>query len=207
MSLFSIKNVKYKNIKYTAININKNETTFISGKSGSGKSTLLKLLNASISPESGEICYKDSPLQYYDTIILRREILLVSQSVYLFDDTIKNNFKEFYRYREEAPPEDQTILKYLHLCLADFSLNKNCCEMSVGERQRIFIAICLSFMPNVLMLDEPTSALDTYTSKMLMQNLVSYCKQNDMPLITVTHDRTLVEQYADKILVLENLEA
>lgn len=206
MSLFSVYNVKVNKIKYPSIDIEENEVTFICGKSGSGKSTLLKLLNASISPKSGEIRYRNKPILEYDTILLRREIMLVSQSVFLFDDTIENNFKEFYRYRAETPPDDQTILKYLRLCLADFPLSNNCREMSVGERQRIFIAICLSFTPSVLMLDEPTSALDEYTSKTLMQNLTDYCKKSGIPLLVITHDKVLAEQFADKVLVLKDLE-
>jgi len=96
MSLFQLSNVTFKDIiTYPLIKINENKTTFISGKSGSGKSTLLKLLNTSISPDHGEILYQDKLITEYDTIQLRREIMLVSQSVYLFDDTIRNNFKDF----------------------------------------------------------------------------------------------------------------
>lgn len=205
MSLFSLSNLTFNNIiTYPNIEIEENKATFLLGKSGTGKSTLLKLLNASVSPMCGEILYNGKAQVQYDTIGLRREITLVSQHVFLFDETIRYNFAEFYQYRELPPPNETTILQYLQICLADFPLETNCREMSGGERQRIFIAICLSFMPKVFMLDEPTSALDEHTSSLLMKQLKRYCKENNITLIVVTHDKQLAEQYADAIINLDS---
>lgn len=205
MNLFSINNVHFKNIiTYTQITIKKGITTFICGKSGCGKSTLLKLLNASISVDRGEILYQGIPLMDYDTILLRREVTLVSQNIFLFDDTIKNNFIRFYSYREQSPPKDEKILDYLKLCMANFPLNANCNELSGGERQRVFISICLSFRPKVLMLDEPTSALDEGTSHALVHSLKEHCLKNHMSLIVITHDKTLAQQHGDAIIYLNS---
>ncbi len=204
MPLFQLSNVTFKDIiTYPLIKINENKTTFISGKSGSGKSTLLKLLNTSISPDCGEIFYREKLITEYDTIQLRREIMLVSQSVYLFDDTIRNNFKEFFSYRDMPAPTDATILAYLKLCVADFPLTNNCRDMSGGERQRIFIAISLAFMPKVLMLDEPTSALDEQTATRLLENLKLYCSEHQITLIAITHDKTLAEKFGDESIFLD----
>jgi len=203
--LFYLSNVTFKNlIKYPSINIKENQATFVCGKSGSGKSTLLKLLNASISPDNGEILYHEKPITDYDTILLRREIILVSQNVFLFDHSIRDNFIEFYRYRELPAPSDQLILQFLHLCLADFLLDTNCHEMSGGERQRVFIAICFSFLPKVIMLDEPTSSLDENTASLLMGNLKQYCHLHKISLIVITHDRLLAEKFADELIVLDS---
>lgn len=205
MPLFSVTNVNFKNVvNYLHIEIGQHKSTFICGKSGSGKSTLLKLLNASVSPDSGEILFQNKPIGDYDIIKLRRDIMLVSQSVFLFDDTIKNNFREFYRYREQTLPDDSTLKEYMRICAADFSFDMNCRAMSGGERQRVFIAICLSFMPKVLMLDEPTSALDIHTSKALMENIKCHCIENNITLIVITHDRLLAEQYADEVIILDS---
>lgn len=204
MPLFSMSNVTFKNlIHYPQLEIIQNHITFICGKSGSGKSTLLKLLNTSVSPDSGELFYHDKPIQDYNTIHLRRRITLVSQQVFLFDDTIRQNFWEFYRYRELPPPDDAVILSYLLICLAEFPLDTNCRQMSGGERQRVFIAVCLSFMLEVLMLDEPTSALDEQTSAALMENLTIYCKEHGITLIVITHNKLLAELYADEMIHLD----
>lgn len=203
MTLFELKNVNFKNITTYNLIIKENITTFVCGKSGTGKSTLLKLLNATVSKDSGEIYYKNKSIEQYDTINLRKEVMLVSQNVFLFDDTIKNNFNKFYEYRNEYPKDDNTKRDTLKLCAIDFDINTDCQNMSGGERQRIFIAIHLSFMPKVLMLDEPTSALDAHTSDLLINNLKNYCKQNYITLIIISHDKTLIQKYKDDIINLD----
>lgn len=204
MFLFSIKNASYKGIvHYKNINIEEGKVTFICGRSGSGKSTLLKLLNMSISVSSGGILYKGVNIDEYDSLELRKEVVLASQSVFLFDDTIKNNFKKFYSYRNENVPDDEKIKYYLSLCAAYHDLDSNCQHLSGGERQRIFIAVCLSFSPKVLLLDEPTSALDTKTSNKLIDNIIDYCKVKNITLLAVTHDRSLAKEYSDIIIDLD----
>lgn len=203
MDVFTVSNANFKSIlKYSNIKINENKTTFISGKSGTGKSTLLKILNASVSIDSGTILYYGKTIEKHNTIMLRKEVMLASQNVFLFDDTIENNFLEYYRYREATAPDIKKMQEFLHICVADFSLDAKCSQLSGGERQRVFIAICLSFMPKVLMLDEPTSALDGQTAKELIKNLKSYCKENKITLISVCHDKNLVEMYADEVINL-----
>ena len=205
MALFSIKNVNFKNIvKYKDFEIKENKATFIKGKSGAGKSTLLKLLNAALTADSGKILYNNKALESYDTITLRREVMLVSQNVFLFDETIEDNFKEFYNYREQPLPSYDKIKEYLEICLALFSSSVNCRELSGGERQRVFLAISLSLNPKVLMLDEPTSALDEKTSGELMGNIKNHCKENNITLIVITHDSLLAEKYADEIISLDS---
>lgn len=204
MPLFSVLNVTVGDFaEYPFIEIEEEGATFLLGKSGTGKSTLLKLLNATLSPTTGEIRYQGKLLEEYDTITLRREVLLVAQNVFLFDDTIRGNFASFYKYRELASPEDERIRFYLTLCGADFALDANCHELSGGERQRVLIAICLSFQPRVLLLDEPTSALDTQTSALLMENLKGHCRENKITLLIITHDRALAGEYGDAVFSLD----
>ena len=190
-------------IRYPNIKIAKGKTTFIHGPSGCGKSTLLKLINGTTSPDSGEIFYKGNNIENIDTIDLRREILLVAQSVFLFTGTIEENFKKYYEYRDRDLPTKETMEKFLKICSAEFSLETRCETMSGGERQRVYIAIFLSFMPDVLMLDEPTSALDNTSSDIMMSNIKNFTKDNEMTTIVVSHYLTLAEKYGDEIIALE----
>lgn len=189
-------------INYQDIQIIQNEGNFIVGKSGTGKSTLLRLFNGTLSSSSGSIYYLGNDINEIDTINLRQEILLISQSVYLFDTSIKENFKQFYNYRDLTLPTDEEMQYFLDICCVPLSLNSNCTTMSGGERQRIYIAIFLSLKPKVLMLDEPTSALDKQNSQNVMKNILSYCKVNNITVIVVSHDANITDKFAENIIVI-----
>lgn len=204
MDIISASQVVFQSmIRYPDIKIAKGKTTFIHGPSGCGKSTLLKLINGTISPDRGEILYNDNNIENIDTIKLRREILLVSQSVYLFTGTIEENFIKYYEYRDHDVLPKEDMEKFLKLCCADFPLETRCETMSGGERQRVYIAIFLSFMPKILMLDEPTSALDNISSDAMMNNIIDFSNDNEMTIIVVSHYLPLAEKYGDNIIALE----
>jgi putative ABC transport system ATP-binding protein len=203
MSLFSLKDVTFKGIiRYPDIEIPKSLATFICGESGSGKSTLLKLLCGIASPESGEIFYNGKPIKDYDPIMLRREVLLCGQSAFLFDGTVEENFAQYYKYRDLPSLDQGHVKKYLKICAADFPLNALCDTMSGGERQRVFIAICLSLYPKVLLLDEPTSALDDATANAVLTNIKTFCRENDITPVVISHSKSLVQSYADYTITL-----
>ena len=204
MDIISLSQVVFHSmIRYPDIKIPKGKTTFIHGPSGCGKSTLLKLINGTISPDSGEIVFNGNNIDDIDTIKLRRDILLVSQSVFLFSSTIEENFKKYYEYRDQETPSKEHMEKFLQICRAEFPLETRCETMSGGERQRVYIAIFLSFMPEVLMLDEPTSALDNTSSDIIMSNIKNFSDDNDMTTIVVSHYLPLAQKYGDNIIALE----
>lgn len=189
-------------IIYPNIIINRGEILFITGPSGSGKSTLLRLLNGTVSPSSGTVFFKGKDIARLDTVSLRRQVVLVNQSIFLFDKSIRENFAEFYRYREQETPSDEELERYLSLCDADFLLDADCTSMSGGERQRIYLAICISFESEVLLLDEPTSALDEKTGNLLFKNLTKYSQEKGKILVVITHNRDLAQEFGDRIVDL-----
>jgi len=207
MALFTLKNVNYLNIlQYPDLAIPANKTTFLCGESGAGKSTLLRLLNGTLSPTTGEISYLDEPIEEYDPILLRRDVLLVGQSVYLFDQSIEGNAKEYYGYRDLPVPSSETMQSYLDLCALSLPLDSMCTTLSGGERQRAFLAIHLSLQPKVLLLDEPSSALDEKTAAAVLGNIKAHCKAEKITLIVVSHDKGLAARYADDIIVLAGVQ-
>lgn len=187
-------------ITYPPLEIREGEVLFITGPSGSGKSTLLKLLNGTISPSKGAVLYKGEDIGGMDIIALRRKAVLAGQTVFLFDKAIRENFAEFYRYREEEMPRQEEMERYLSLCDADFSLDAHCTSMSGGERQRIYLAICLSFDPEILLLDEPTSALDEKTGRVLFENLKAHFTKEGKTLVVVSHDKELADEFGDRTI-------
>ncbi|MDR1736220.1 MAG: energy-coupling factor ABC transporter ATP-binding protein [Oscillospiraceae bacterium] len=190
-------------IAYPDMEIISGRAAFICGESGCGKSTLLKLFSGVITPSGGTVEYLGKDTGKYDPITLRKEILLCSQSVFLFDDTVGGNFRQFYGYREQKAPDTDRMREFLALCRLEFGLDAPCVTMSGGERHRVFIAICLSFLPKVIMLDEPTAALDGQTADGLLSGVIGFCAGNGITPVIVCHDRALSEKYADDMIVLE----
>ncbi|MEG1160029.1 MAG: ABC transporter ATP-binding protein [Acidaminococcaceae bacterium] len=195
----------HEKICYANLTIPAEQTTFIVGPSGTGKSTLLRLFNAVLSPTHGTIFFEGRDLATLDTITLRQQVLLISQAVYLFDGTIRDNFLQYYAHRELPLPSDSSMLEFLRLCGVTFPLDATCNTMSGGEKQRVYLAIFLSFQPRVLMLDEPTSALDTTTGHQVIANILTFCRQTGITVLIVSHDHTLTEQFADNVLTLERV--
>ena len=193
-------------ICFADLEIPNGKTTFVTGPSGAGKSTLLRLLNGVLSPTHGQLYYLGRNLEEFDTIELRKEVLLVSQAVFLFDGSIRDNFAAFYEHREKNLPGDETIKKFLAICCLPFEPDATTNTMSGGEKQRLYLAIFLSFHPALLMLDEPTSALDSETANRVMQNIITYCQAEGITVIAVSHDQALTKRFGENILTLERVE-
>ncbi len=206
--MIKTKNLCFKNlIKYNDVHIEQGKINFIVGESGCGKTTLLKLFNKTEDDFSGEIIYKEKPIQSYESIALRKELKLISQTAFLFPGTILNNFKLFFNYCDEKLLTEDEMLYYLRLCEANFSLNDICDTLSGGEKQRVFIAICFSLQSEVIMLDEPTSAMDFSLSCKVLENIITFAKTNDKTLIIISHDKTLLNRYAENIINLSEVKA
>ena len=196
--LFQASNVTFKaNLTYNDVRIQRGKTNFIVGNSGCGKSTFLKLLNHSINPKSGELLYNNKPLIEYDPIALRREVSLVSQEAFLFNESILDNFKSFYSLRELPMPSIDYISYITELCCVNVPLDQNASTLSGGERQRVYISIFLSLCPKVMLLDEPTSALDESNSRKLIKNITTFCKEKNIDMVIVSHDKSIAEQFCE----------
>lgn len=196
-------NLDFKGLlHYPDLRIKSESMTFLSGESGCGKSTLLKLLNGTLSPTAGIIYYQATDIAAIETIRLRREILLVSQSTFLFSGSIYENFAAFYQSRDLLMPKEKEMQKFLCICQLDIPLDSSCDTMSGGERQRIYHAIALSFQPKVLLLDEPTSALDANTADKFFAQMKAYCSASKITVIVISHDDILTNRYADQQILL-----
>ena len=67
----------------------------------------------------------------------------------------------------------------------------------------MYLAIFLSFPSDVFLLDEPTSALDQQTAAELIGNIKDHCRKNDLTALVISHDRSIVDSFADKVIELE----
>ncbi len=207
LPLYQIQDVSFKDfIKYKEIEIIQGKINFLIGESGCGKSTLLKLLNKTENFSSGNILYKEKPLFEYESIALRKEVKLISQSPFLFSGTIRENFRLFFDYCEQELISEKKMRYFLHLLEADFDLDNDCNSLSGGEKQRVYIAICLSVEAETILLDEATSSLDSKRANKVFENIVQYIKERQKTLIAISHDEQIVARFAENIIDLSEVK-
>lgn len=178
-------------LKEINLAVNNGEIIGIVGESGCGKSTLLKLLLRFYSKEKGSIKYNDEEIENINTSSLYKNITMVSQSTYLFDDTIENNLK----IAKEDATEEEMIEACKQASIHDFissledgyktkvgSLRNN---ISAGEKQRIGLARAFLRGSKLILLDEPTSNVDSINEGIILKALKD--KREGRAIILVSH--------------------
>lgn len=175
------------------------------GGSGSGKSTLLNLLMGAYDSYGGSIIIDGRELREVDTDSLYDLMSLIGQSVFLFDDTIRNNITMFRDFPDEQVDEAvrrSGLSELLAQRGEDYRCGENGVALSGGERQRVSIARCLLRGAPVLLLDEATASLDNQTAFAVTDAILHL---DGLTRVVVTHrlDAALMEQY-DQIVMLRN---
>ena len=188
------------------LNIRQGERVALVGRSGSGKSTVVNLLPRFVEPSSGAVYLDDANIEDIKLDNLRSQFALVSQDVFLFDDTLLENV----RYSRPDATEEEVLAALKAANLQDlvesspYGLNQpigaNGNQLSGGQRQRVAIARAILKDAPILLLDEATSALDN-ESERLVQQALERLMENRTSII-VAHRLTTVEQ-ADRIIVMD----
>ncbi|QKF82451.1 ABC transporter ATP-binding protein [Halarcobacter ebronensis] len=194
-----------KNINLSA---KKGEKIALVGDSGGGKSSLINLLIRFYDVNSGEILFNETLLKEINIKSLRTNISVVTQRVYIFNDTIASNVAYGQKIDEEKVIE---ALKQAHAY--DFvskmedgiyaKLDEFGTNLSGGQRQRIAIARALYKNPQVLILDEATSALDN-ESESIISEVIDEISKNRITFV-IAHRLSTIKN-ADKIAVFKNGE-
>lgn len=178
----------------------------ILGPSGAGKSTLADLMVRQLDPDEGRVLIDGMDIRDFALTDLRREVLLVDQSPYLFNETIAANIAfalpEARRDEIEAAGRQAGLDELIRRLPEgyDTRTGERGLALSAGERQRISLARALLRRPSILILDEPTSALDVKTEALIAANLRASLP--DATIIVITHKPALA-QIADTIITVE----
>ena len=201
-------NSKLNVIKSIDLKIKKNDCICVIGNSGSGKTTLVDIISGLLEPTSGEI-FIDGVKTSLNTSGWRKLIGYVTQTVYLTDDSIKNNilFGESDPTKFDKKQFDLAI-KYSQLDQfisqlqdgVDFKVGENGIKLSGGQRQRIGIARTLYTKPEILVLDEITSSLDNKTSSSLLESLNELAGK--ITMIYISHNNQVISN-ADIVYEIE----
>lgn len=181
-------------------------TIGIAGVTGGGKTTLIKLLYRFYDVNQGRIEVDNTDIATLNIQSLRKQIALVSQEVYLFHGTIRENIAYAMPNQSQASIEEVAQKAELHSFVSslpdgyDTIIGERGIKLSGGQRQRLSIARALLKNAPILVLDEATSAVDTQTELAIQQNL--HTLTQGKTAIIIAHRLSTIRQ-ADQIVVMK----
>lgn len=190
-------------IENASFMIKKGQTAAFVGTSGAGKSTIVDVLLGLLPPQYGKI-YADGMNIYKNLLTWQMEIGYIPQTIYLSDDSIRNNVA--FGIKEDKIDEEAVVRALKQAQLYDFVevlpegldtfVGDRGVRLSGGQRQRIGIARALYHDPEILVLDEATSALDNETESAVMEAIEKL--QGQKTILIIAHRLTTI-QNADVI--------
>jgi putative ABC transport system ATP-binding protein len=185
--------------------VNKGEMVALCGPSGSGKSTLLMLVAGLLAPDSGSIrfdgreivgCSEREAARYR-----LRELGLVAQQADLLPGARVIEQAALKLWLSDPREAERRVTPLLERLGLGERLTQRCDQLSLGERQRLSLALALSTEPRLLLADEPTGSLDSVRSREVLTLLREVCEERSVAVLLVTHDREAVA-FADRALEL-----
>lgn len=184
----------------------KGEIIGIIGESGCGKSTLLKLLLRFWQKNEGEICYNGKEIDTINTESLLRNVTMVSQITYLFDETIEENLRiakhDATMEEIEAACKMASAHEFIMNLPDGYQTGAGTLgdHLSAGEKQRIGLARAFLRGSDLILLDEPTSNVDSMNEAIILKALQA--QKNRKTIILVSH-RESTMAIADRIYRME----
>jgi subfamily B ATP-binding cassette protein MsbA len=189
-----------------SVRIPRGQTTALVGATGAGKSTLADLIPRFYDPTAGRVCYDGVDVRTFTAQSLRARMAVVSQSTYVFNDTVHANiaygdpdasFEQIVEVADQA-----NALGFIEDMNDGFDtvLGERGVKLSGGQRQRVAIARALLRDPEILILDEATSALDSVTEKQVQDSLARLMRGRTV--VAIAHRLSTIED-ADQVVVLE----
>ncbi|MDC0662718.1 ABC transporter ATP-binding protein [Marinobacter sp. SS21] len=182
------------------------QTLALVGATGSGKSTLIKLLMRFYEPQGGSITVDGVPIDQTSLRSLREAIGLVSQDVYLFEGTVRENIayglpgaSDHDIIEAARTAEAWAFIEQLPEGL-DTPVGERGVRLSGGQRQRLSLARALLKDPAILILDEATSAVDNETEAAIQRSL-RHIRHNRTVIVIAHRLSTVVD--ADTIAVID----
>ena len=202
-----------------SFSIKKNTSVAFIGPSGAGKTTLADIILGALTPLGGKI-YADHTDIFENLSRWHKSIGYIPQSIYLMDDTVKNNIAfgiaqgdvdegEIWRALEKAQLKE--FVEQMEFGL-ETVIGESGVKLSGGQRQRIGIARALYNDPQILVLDEATSALDTETETAVMEAIESLAGSKTLIIIahrlsTIRNCDVVYEVKGGHVVQVENPKA
>ncbi len=202
-----------------SLEMKQGEIVSIVGESGSGKSTVIRAVLGCLPGggyvSSGDIQFEGKSLLGYSGEEWRNlrgtEISMIFQDSGAMINPIRrigSQYVEYIRTHEKMSKKDAwnrgvEMLEKMRLPNGDNIMRSYPFQLSGGMRQRVGIAMAMTFQPKLLLGDEPTSALDVTTQAQIVRQMMALRDQYNTSIIVVTHNLGVAAYMADKILVMK----
>ena len=202
-----------------SFDIPKNKIVGLVGESGSGKSltalSILRLLNSKIYNTSGKIIFNNKNILELNLNEVQRirgkEIAMIFQepmSALNPTMTIGNQLIEICKRHlnlshSEIIKKINNLISKVKLDDINNLLKKFPHEISGGQKQRVMIIMALLCNPSLLIADEPTTALDVTVQKEILQLIKDLQKSENLSVLFISHDLSVVKEIADKIIIMK----
>ena len=198
----------HKALEDLSFSMDDGEFAFLVGLSGSGKSTIIKLITGEICCTEGEVVvngYDMSKIKPRKLPKLRRTLGVIFQDFRLIDSrNVYDNVALAMHVVGASRSEIRERVPYvLGLVGLEGRMRDMPAELSGGEQQRVGIARALANNPRTIIADEPTGNIDPNLSAELMKLLTKISEQGTTMLV-VTHEQTLVNQFAKRVIRIED---
>ena len=196
-------------LKDISFHINSGETIAIVGHTGSGKTTIISLLNRLYHIQKGAIKIDDVNIENYDLDILRKNVGVVLQDVFLFSGSVLDNITlRNPDISREKVIEAAKLIDMHDFILQlpggyDYNVMERGATLSLGQRQLLSFIRALLYNPSILILDEATSSVDT-ESEMLIQHAIDTLIKGRTSIV-IAHRLSTIRK-ASKIIVLDKGE-
>ena len=181
----------------------KGSKTAIIGRNGSGKTTIINLLTRRYEPTSGKIMLGTEDISELPLPEYRNMVSVVSQQIYLFNDTIRNNICLYKRVDDvivEEACKDSGLEDFIKEVSLDYVVGQNGAMLSGGQKQKIALARALIHDKPIVIFDEATSNTDAYSEQQI--NGLLDTKLKEKTVIVITHKKEILNK-VDQIVVLK----
>ncbi|GAA4038935.1 ABC transporter ATP-binding protein [Hymenobacter glaciei] len=196
-------------LKDISFHVKPGQTIAFVGATGAGKTSIINLLSRFYDIQEGSICIDGRDLREYDLGLLRRQIGIVLQDVFLFAGSIRDNIT-----LGNHTITDEQIWEAADLVGArrfierlpeglGYPVMERGATLSVGQRQLISFVRAMVYQPHIIVLDEATSSVDSETEE-LIQQAIEKLMQGRTSLV-IAHRLSTIQK-ADKIIVLDKGE-
>ena len=188
-------NKKRQILKDVSLSLNSNEIIGLMGDSGSGKSTLCKILSGYITNYSGEVTMDGQKIpdnDYYPVQLIFQHPEKTMNPKWKMDKVLNEAWNPPQSLKDTFGLKEQWLTRWPS-------------ELSGGELQRFSIIRALNPKTKFIIADEISTMLDAVTQVQIWEALIKHCKENNIGILAVSHDKELLDVICDDILKFDEI--